>query len=293
MATEKQTIAIIGCGSMGSALLRGLLDSCVSPNSEVPKPDGFRFIACTKTSRSAGMFSEALGEDAGRVKVIHGEPVKAAEEAGIVILGFKPYMAAGVFETPGFLDALEGKLVVSMLAGLTVKELNELALSNDVEKESKRCIHFTRALPTVACRYRQSMTVLEVPDNLPDQETNVLESIFARVGKSRVLPPDLINIGSMLVAASIATISVPLDGLLDGAVAGGLKRSEARELVIQGLQDLVTVLENGEQTASVREAISSPRGGTIQSLITVEKAGTRGTFAEAVINGHRQISKPR
>ncbi|KAJ3955699.1 hypothetical protein N0V92_007781 [Colletotrichum tropicale] len=293
MATEKQTIAIIGCGSMGSALLRGLLDSCALPNSEVPKPDEFRFIACTKTSRSAGMLSEALGEDAGRVKVIHGESVKAAEEAGIVILGFKPYMAAGVFDTPGFLDALEGKLVVSMLAGLTVKELNELALSNDVEKKSKRCIHFTRALPTVACRYRQSMTVLEVPDNLPDQETNVLESIFARVGKSRVLAPDLINIGSMLVAASIATISVPLDGLLDGAVAEGLKRSEARDLVIQGLQDLVAMLENGEQTASMREAISSPKGGTIQSLITVEKAGTRGTFAEAVINGHRQISKPR
>ncbi|EQB47319.1 pyrroline-5-carboxylate reductase [Colletotrichum gloeosporioides Cg-14] len=293
MVTEKQTISFIGCGSMGSALLRGLLDSCASPNPEVPKPDEFHFIACTKTSRSAGMLSESLGEDASRVKITHGEPVKAAEAGGIVILGFKPYMAAGVFDTPGFLDALEGKLVVSMLAGLTVEELNQLASSNGVGMKSKRCIHFTRALPTVACRYRQSMTVLEIPDNLPDQETHVLKSIFSRVGKLRILPPDLMNVGSMLVTACLATISVPLDGLLDGAVAEGLKRSEARDLVVQGLQGLVSVLENGEQTALIREAISSPRGGTIQSLITVEKAGTRGTFAEAVINGSRQFSKPR
>lgn len=274
-------------GAMGSALLHGLLDSCTSES-----PD-FSFVACTKTSKSAVRLAESLNQQKVPVRVAYNEPVRLAKDAEVIVLGFKPYMTKEVFDIPGFLDLLEGKLVISLLAALTCVDLRNLVLSHDDTADKKRNIHFARAIPTMACRRRQSMSVLEISSPaLSPEHSKILEWMFERVGKIQYLPPNLMNIGSMLATASLAAISIPVEGLMDGAVAEGLRRSDAKDLVVQGLRGLVAMLENGEHPANLREVISSPRGGTIQSLITIERAGVRGVFADAVINGSRQFSKP-
>lgn len=78
-------------------------------------------------------------------------------------------------------------------------------------------------------------------------------------------------------------MTVAVDGLLDGAVAEGMKRSEAMELVAGMLRGCAELLGNGGHPAVLREEIASPKGTTIRGLMELERGGVRGAFGRAVI----------
>lgn len=103
----------------------------------------------------------------------------------------------------------------------------------------------------------------------------------------------LVDVGSVLVTTCLATLSVPLEGLLDGSVIEGLRRSEALEPTVQGIISLGTMLQNGHRPATLREGIPSPRGATIQTLLAVEKKGTRAVFTDAFLSGKDHLKGPK
>lgn len=178
--------------------------------------------------------------------------------------------------------------MISLLAGIDAGETRQLILDGD--KEEKKGPYVAKAIPNVAARYRQSITILEQPiPVLPPKETNLLEWLFTQVGGIKYLTPQLVNVGTVLTTACLATLAIPLEGLLDGSVAQGLRRQDAMELVAQGVSGLATMLANGTHPAIMRESISSPRGCTSQTLLTVERASTRGVFAQALIDGTQHL----
>ncbi|KAJ4269871.1 hypothetical protein NW762_001540 [Fusarium torreyae] len=201
-------------------------------------------------------------------------------------------MAAKVLEDPDIREALRGKFVISMLAGIDVATLRELIVGS-AEDDNGLTTYVAKAIPNIAARYRQSITVLEESTPaLPEEKRELLQWIFDQVGKTKFLPTNLINLGTVLNTAFLSTLSIPLEGLLDGSVAEGLKRKDAFEMAAQGVRGFAAMLENGLHPAVMREDISSPRGCTIQTLLTVEKAATRATFAQALINGINHLEKP-
>jgi pyrroline-5-carboxylate reductase len=80
-----------------------------------------------------------------------------------------------------------------------------------------------------------------------------------------------------------AFISVALDGILDGAVSQGLKRSLGRTMVTQSLMGLAKLLEAGDTPDVLREKFASPRGTTIDGLLSLEEDKVRSAFSKAVI----------
>lgn len=286
MAESNLTVAFVGCGNMGGAILDGLLESIFpeeAPDS-LPPPRVSKFIACTKSEGSARKLEKIYsGRHASRVTVLHSQIVKAINEADVVVLGFKPYMAKDVLGASDVQKALEGKLVISLLAGLSVGDVRTLILPSEAI--------ITKAAPNVAAKYRQSMTILELPDSdpIPPREADLTEWIFNQVGTVKWLPSNLVNAGGMLMTCCLAALSVPIEGLLDGSVAEGIRRPDGMEIAVQSIFGLATMLANGTHPAVMRESISSPRGCTIQSLLTVEKASTRAVFAQALIDGTRHL----
>ncbi|KAF4964810.1 hypothetical protein FSARC_7302 [Fusarium sarcochroum] len=292
MTERNLSISFLGCGNMGRAMLQGLLDALnpLNPTNSTSKSP-FSFTACTATETSARSLIEELGRHQQRVRVLHGENKKAIEGADVVILGIKPYMAAKVLEDPDIREALKGKFVISMLAGIDVATLRQLIIGE--ASENAETTHVAKAIPNIAARYRQSITVLEESTPaLPEEKRELLQWIFDQVGRTKFLPTNLVNVGTVLNTAFLSTLSIPLEGLLDGSVAQGLKRKDAFEMAAQGVRGFAAMLENGLHPAIMREDISSPRGCTIQTLMTVEKAATRATFAQALINGVEHLEKP-
>ncbi|KAJ3532356.1 hypothetical protein NM208_g8302 [Fusarium decemcellulare] len=276
---------------MGRALLAGLLQALDQDSSaDSSSLTVSRFLLCTKTKASAQSLQEELGPSTSRVEVFHANNKEAVEQADVVILGFKPYMVAEVLQASGMREALDGKLVISMLAGTDCQQIQTIISGSSDSKTT----HIVRAIPSIAARYRQSITILEQAEPaLPIEQSSMVERIFSLVGHFKWLPTHLVNVGTVLTTACLATLSIPLDGLLDGSVVEGLRRQDALELVVHGVAGLSSLLSNGTHPALMRESISSPRGCTIQTLMTAEKAGTRATFAQALIDGVQHLDKSK
>jgi pyrroline-5-carboxylate reductase len=291
---------------MGGAILHGVLDAAFSDNASDSKQTlpVSKFIACTKTAASADRLRASIpAEQEPHVQVISSQavPVEVMKSADIVVLGFKPFMAEDVLSTKGVEEALAGKLVISLLAGQTPqnlariiregsKDLNGVNLSGATHSTTDPII--VKAIPNMGAQFRQSVTIIETPERpIPEHMTEVVEWMFKQVGEIKYLPQTQMDLGSVLVGAALAAMTVPIEGILDGCVAEGLKRSDAMEMMLGGLRGLSAALESGIHPAILRESISSPRGCTIQALLTLEKAGSRADYAEAIINGTQHLKK--
>ena len=279
---------------MGSAILHGILDSITSNAHLIrseSKPPITRFIACTKTAESAERLKATFPvEQRSLVEVTSSQevPVEIMKRADVIVLGFKSFMAEDVLGSAGVRDALAGKLVISLLAGQTPHDLIWMVRGGSSGSFADPVV--VQVNPNMGARFRESMTMIGIPQEpIPAQMKEVVDWVFNQVGAIKYLPPSQMNLGSVVGGAALAIMTVPIEGILDGCVAEGLRRPEAMELVLQGIRGLSAALESGIHPAVLRESISSPRGCTIQSLLSLERAGSRANYADAIIQGTQHL----
>lgn len=262
---------------MGSAILAGVLKSCAKTASTNAQPTFTNFIACVNSEGSADRLKSRFADY--DVKVLVKENVKGMQDADVVLLGCKPYMLEEVLDKEGIAAALEGKLLISFLVGTPIEKIKETIKGTD--------IHATRAMMNIAAEFGESMTVIEeVP--LPGDYYEITKWIFSQLGKVSLVPNNLFDIGGVVGAPSIAFLSVAVDGILDGAVHQGIKRPEARRMVTQALIGLAKLLENGDTPDTMREKFSSPRGTTIEGLISLEEDRVRSAYTKAIIKSTKR-----
>ena len=269
---------------MGSAILDGLLEAT---RSEPQKSKIEYFIATTKSAASAEKLSEKYRSDPSRVLVASGSNVKAMEEADIILLACKPFLAQSVLSERGVAEALAGKFVISVMAGKTPAEIMEYIYGDSAQAMNRPVI--VTAMPNVAARLRQSMTIIEENPALSKDRAEILTWIFEQIGTVKFVAPDLVNAGSMVSGAAMALLTLAVDGIMDGAVMEGFRRPDALEVSAQVLEGLAGLLREGVHPAVLRESISSPRGCTIQGLYALEKNGVRGAYAEALVRGVKHL----
>jgi pyrroline-5-carboxylate reductase len=270
---------------MGSAILSGVLDSCEQTRLLGAEPRITRFIACVNSTGSAEGLKSRFAKYADRLTVLQADNVSSMRDADVVLLGCKPYMAETVLSAAGVREALSGKLVISVLAGTPVKRLQGFISGGGAaghQKASLLSCFIVRAMLNIAAEFGKSMTVIETAD-IPEHMMEFTNWIFLQLGKTAPVTPDLYDVGGVLAGTSGVFLSVALDGILDGAVSQGLKRAQARALVTQTLVGLAKQLEEGNTPDILRERVSSPRGTTIEGLMSLEEDRVRHAYTKAVI----------
>ncbi|KAH8705748.1 pyrroline-5-carboxylate reductase [Talaromyces proteolyticus] len=284
-ASGEKTLAMLGCGNLGLAILTGILSSLSEPSQteETSFKPPTKFIACVRSDRSAKRIQTAVKPyPGGSVTILQNENIKAVEQANVIILGCKPYMVKEVLAVPGMREALRGKLLISVLAGVEGRQIEEALYQGESVPVSERCT-VVRAMPNTAAMVRESMTTIGVSvPPLPKEWDDLISWIFTRIGKIVRLPLAQMDVCTALAGSGPAFAALMLEGLADGAVAMGLPRAEAQFMACQVLKGTVSMVENGEHPAIVKEKISSPGGCTIGGLLVLEDAAVRGTIARSV-----------
>lgn len=256
---KDKTIAFIGAGFMGEALIRGLVSSkSVSPN---------RVIASDARQ-------EALKQVAARhkIKAASGNG-EAAREADIVVLAVKPQQLEAV--TAGLEGALgREKLVVSIAAGVNTQTLERLL------PDGARII---RAMPNMGAMVGQSATAVCAGGAADENDVATARRIFDAVGKSVVVDEGLMDAVTGLSGSGPAFVFMFLEALIDAGVKCGLARDVAAELAGQTLFGAATLArETGEHPARLKDRITSPGGTTIAGVASLEKDKFRSAVIGAV-----------
>jgi len=250
------TIAIIGVGNMGGAVLSGLLASGHGPGSI--------YVGTRREEHAA-----ALREQHGVVPVDNDEAVRHAD---VVIVGVKPYDVVSLLS--GLSDAFRpGQLVISLAAGITTPAI-EAALPDGVE--------VVRVMPNTPATIGEGMAIVSPGASASDDSIVLAELLTASTGKVVRLPEKHLDAGTALSGSGPAYVFYVAEALIEAGVHLGLTRAVATELTTQTLVGASLLLrESGEHPAVLRENVTSPGGTTAAALRKFEDHGVRAAFLDA------------
>ncbi len=259
MLTSRR-VAILGMGTMGSALAHGLGASQARPKSMV----------------GTVRHGERLEELAAQFDFdVSTDNPGAARDADIVLVCTKPHRVAPVMVELAQSGALDGDpLVVSIAAGLATKKIEEAA---------GRPIRLVRAMPNTPALIREGMTVVSPGSRATDEDLDVAEELFRPLGRVLRLDEEHMDTVTGLAASGPAFVYVMIEALSEGGVMMGLPRKIAVELAAQMMQGAARmVLETGEHPASLKDQVTTPAGCTISALLSLEDGRIRSVLARGV-----------
>ena len=279
---------------MGIAILGGILTSLNAQSSSpamnkddevLPERLPSHFIACVRRTASATRIQRELATYSSQIKVLEEDNITGVRRADIVLLGCKPQMFRSVLGADGIKDALQGKMLISILAGVTVHQIEEFlygSISTRDPKEEGRC-RIIRAMPNTAASVRESMTVIAHPTPpLAKSEETLLTWMFNQIGRVVQLPASNLDASTALCGSGPAFMALVLEAIADGAVAMGLPRAEAQTMAAQTMRGTTGMVLDGQHPAILRDKVSTPGGCTIGGLLVLEEGRVRGTVARAV-----------
>ena len=281
-------------GTLGTAILSGILSSLktyrttksssssgtATPSEDLPPRIPTRFIACVTQESSAKRIKDALSGLTNDLTILVGRNLDGVEKADVVLLGCKPYMVKGILGKAGIKEALRGKLLISILAGVSVDEIEECLHESGTGPDPCRVV---RVMPNTASLIRESMTVIATPNPpLPPNLDALVTWMFTRIGRVVHLPPSEMDASTALCGSGPAFYALILEAMADGAVAMGLPRAQAQEMAAQTMKGTAGLVLNGEHPALVREKVSTPGGCTIGGLLVLEEGRVRGTMARGI-----------
>ncbi|CAD6504558.1 BgTH12-00067 [Blumeria graminis f. sp. triticale] len=273
------TLAILGCGNLGTAILSGILKSSIDSNvSKIPNHDINiqRYIACISTPQSVERIKKTLGHLSGNVEIMQGRNTEAIALADYIILGCKPNKVQDILQEDGIAEALEGKVLISICAGVTVLQMQSYIPSHTT-------CRIVRVMPNTASAVHQSMTVIETSNPpLPSTTSAFISWIFKQIGIVINLPPSQLDVATALCGSGPAFFALILESAIDGAVAMGLPRAEATLMASQTMKGTAEMVLAGEHPAILKDKVSSPGGCTTGGLTVLEEGAVRGKFAGAV-----------
>ncbi|GME36355.1 putative pyrroline-5-carboxylate reductase protein [Neofusicoccum parvum] len=282
------TLTVLGCGVMGNAILGGVMAALDDPSGpstadeQVPPRLPTKFVACDAWEGAPDAIRSVLGKYNKPLEIFVNDNLAGAKAADVVLLACKPYMLAEVLGAPGMREALDGKLIMSILAGVSVEQIEQTLYPDGLPKQNP--CRVVRVMPNTAALVRQSMTVISQPTPpLSKDQTALVTWIFNRVGKVVQLPPHLMDASTALCGSGPAFVALILEGLADGAVAMGIPRKEAQLMAAQMMKGTTgLVLEENRHPSILKDMVSTPGGCTIGGLLTLEEGAVRGQVARAV-----------
>ena len=197
---------------------------------------------------------------------------EATAAGDIVLLAIKPMIAAKVLEE--IRPYLEGKLLVSVVAGFTRKMIADIVGEN---------VRIVRTMPNVPALVGEGMTVLCRTDNVSNEDFAAVTDIFNAIGKTSVLDEHLFDAATATNGSGPAYVFVLIEAMADAAVLQGIPRDIAYLLVEQTiLGSAKLALETGEHPGKLKDMVCSPGGTTIEAIYRLEANGLRATMIDAV-----------
>lgn len=201
--------------------------------------------------------------------------VDVAKCVDYIFLAVKPaYVKSVLDEIKEYIT--DGKVIVSMAAGVTLKTLSE-PFSDSGQKP-----HIIRIMPNIPATVGEAMIALSPDANVTIEEANLAKELLGSAGKAEIVPEKLMDGVTAVSGSGPAYGFLFIEALADAAVRFGMPRAQAYIYAAQTLKGAATMaLEDGRSISELKDAVCSPAGTTIEGVIALEKNGFRNAVIEA------------
>ncbi|NDZ79784.1 pyrroline-5-carboxylate reductase [Streptomyces sp. SID10853] len=252
-----QTVAVLGTGKIGEALLSGMLRAGWPPAN---------LLVTTRRPDRAAELRTRYGV----------EPVtnqEAAERADILILTVKPQDMGKLLDelTP---HVPADRLVISGAAGIPTSFFEErLAPGTPV----------VRVMTNTPALVDEAMSVISPGSHATEAHLAHADEIFGGVGKTLRVPETQQDAATALSGSGPAYFYFLVEAMTDAGILLGIPRAQAHDLIVQAAIGAAVMLrDSGEHPVKLREAVTSPAGTTINAIRELESHGVRAALIAAL-----------
>jgi pyrroline-5-carboxylate reductase len=261
MTVTLPSIAILGTGSMGGAILAGLLNPNVLVEGGIRVTNRSAEKAAALASDGVTSLATSVDPDANRV---------AVAGARIVLVGVKPHMVPDLLREVA--DSLEpDAIVVSLAAGVTVATMESLVAGSVL-----------RSMPNTPSLVGKGVTGLAPGTRSTDADLGVVRELFETVGDVLVIPEGQINALSTISGSGPAYVFFLIEQLTRTAVGLGFTEEQAATMVNGTFVGSTALLEASASTPTeLRIRVTSPKGTTERAVAELEAADLSAVFDRA------------
>jgi pyrroline-5-carboxylate reductase len=284
MLSDMARIAIIGGGSIGEALLSGLLRAGRQSKDLVLAeriPERAKYLADTYSVLVTSSVTDAV--DNATFVVVAVKP--ADVEAALAELAQAAANAGGVDN-----DSAE-QVFVTVAAGITISHF---------ESKLPAGTPVVRGMPNAAALVGAGVTALATGRFVTPPQLEEVSALFDAVGGVLTVPESQMDAVTALSGSGPAYFFLLVEALVDAGVAAGLSRSVASELTAQTMAGSAAMLldrmnqdrpsaegvplglQVDTTAAQLRATVTSPGGTTAAALRELERGGLRAAVDAAV-----------
>jgi pyrroline-5-carboxylate reductase len=261
-------IGFIGGGTMGEAILKGLLAKKIALPEEIVVSD----ISQTRREYLDKIYS---------VKTT-AKNLEAIKGADTVVLAIKPQELETIFKE--LKNKLTPKqLLLSIMAGASLDTLkNGLGHPNIV-----------RSMPNMPAQIGGGITVwIDTPETTKIQK-KWAQTILSSFGEEVYLSNEkYVDMATAISGSGPAYIFLIIESLTDAGVHIGMPRAMAEKLAVETMIGSArTIKETGKHPAQLKNQVTSPGGTTAEALFQLESGGLRAILLKAVVAAYEKSKK--
>jgi pyrroline-5-carboxylate reductase len=260
---QDNTVAILGAGSMGTAILAGMIKAHI-------KPEHVKVTA--RRVESADALAKKFGVTAYATNYQPNANSLAVAGAQVVLLSVKPTYVVEVLDQIKEVIAKDA-LVISVAAGVTTAT---------IEEHLPESVAVIRAMPNTPALIKLGVTGISVGSRASQEQLAIATELFTGVGKTLVIPEEQIDALSTISGSGPAYVFYFIEEFIRTAVAQGFSDDEAYLMVSQtflGASELL-VQTHGDP-ADLRRQVTSPNGTTMKAVAILEEGNLHDLFFKA------------
>ncbi len=238
----KKVLSFIGCGNMAGAIIDGAAayDICLY-DTDSSKYDRFEDRGYT--------LCESICE--------------AVDKGDYIFLCVKPQVASAVL--PEIASCcLEGKTVISIMAGITLSSL-ETALGESA---------IIRTMPNTPLMLGKGVTALCRNDRVSDKKFSDICRLFSEMGEVMVVTEDKITAVTCATGSAPAYVYLFIKAIADKAKEMGLDQKNMDQIIARMvIGSCRMIIESGKTPEELIKMVCSPNGTTERAMAVFEEEG--------------------
>ncbi len=256
---KESKVAFIGSGSMGEAMIRGLLRQGMVASEQI-------VASGPRAERGQVLF------DRYAVRVTT-DNVEAASGADVVVLSVKPQVLCHVLEElAGQVD--RDALVLSIVAGARMDTITRMLDAPAV----------VRVMPNTPAQIGMGISVWTATKATTESQRGQALTLLQALGEEvYVDDEDYLDMATALSGTGPAYVFLLMEAMVDAGVHLGFSRHISERLVIETMRGSVEYArKSARHLATLRNQVTSPGGTSAEALYQLEKGGLRTVLSRAI-----------
>jgi pyrroline-5-carboxylate reductase len=259
MAENGRKVAILGLGTIGESLLKGLLSAGWREPSEVA-------VTVRDEERAKELDSRyGVGSGTSNAEAIAG--------ATLVVIAVKPQD----------FDVLLGEIGGLLTPEQTVLSVAAAIPTSAIETRIGPGVPVVRSMPNRPATVHEGIAGICAGAHADEEHLTLAEEALSHLGAVVRVPERYMDAVTAVSGSGPAYFALLAEAMIEAGILLGLSREITTQLVVQTMLGTAHLLrDEGIHPVELREQVTSPGGTTIRAIRELERAGVRAAFLNAI-----------